>query len=74
MAVGVTYQWRLPTVDLTRIDTSKEPIIEYAHGQDLPGISSEELANHFRDFLALNQLGTWAEQNLRRLGHKTEIH
>ncbi|HXQ38919.1 MAG TPA: DUF2726 domain-containing protein [Anaerolineales bacterium] len=68
VTVGVTYQWRLPTVDLTRIDTSKELIVEYAHGQELPGISCEELANHFCDFLALNQLETWAEQNLRRFG------
>lgn len=62
---AVTYQWRLPTVDLARVDTSKELIVEHVHGQELPGISGEELANHFCDFLALNQLKIWAEQNLR---------
>lgn len=74
VTVGVTYQWRLPTVDLTRIDSLKEPIVEYAHGQDLPGISSEELANHFCDFLALNQLRTWAEQNLKAIDGKSGGH
>lgn len=64
VGVGVTYQWRLPTADLTRVDSSKELLVEYTHGQELPGISSDELADHFCDFLALNQLKTWAEQNL----------
>lgn len=61
---AVTYQWRLPTVDWARIDTSNQLIVEQVHGQGLPGISSGELANHFCDFLALNQLRMWAEQNL----------
>lgn len=74
VTVGVTYQWRLPTVDLTRIDPSKEPIVEHVHGQELPGISSEELANHFCDFLALNQMRTWAEQNLKATEGKSSVH
>jgi hypothetical protein len=74
VTVGVTYQWRLPTVDLTRIDPSKEPIVENVHGQELPGISVEELANHFCDFLALNQIRTWAEQNLKATDSKGSGH
>lgn len=63
--VGVSYQWRLPTVDVEALVSSNELIVENAHGQELPGISMPELADHFCDFLALNQLRGWAEQNLR---------
>jgi hypothetical protein len=73
VTVGVTYQWRLPTVDLTRKDPSNEPIVEYTHGQELPGISSGELADHFCDFLALNQLRTWAQQNLKAIVGKQVV-
>lgn len=39
-------------------------IFEEAHGQNLPGISMSELADHFCDFLALDRLRVWAQQNL----------
>lgn len=66
LTVGTSYCWRLPTVDLGPPDSPKPLLIfEEAHGQNLPGISMSELADHFCDFLALDKLRLWAEQNLR---------
>jgi hypothetical protein len=64
-SVTVSYQWRLPTVDVDALVASSQVIVENAHGQNLPGISMSELADHFCDFLALNQLKGWVEQNIR---------
>jgi very-short-patch-repair endonuclease len=65
LTVGISYCWRLPTVDLGRSDSTEPRLIfEEAHGQNLPGISMSELADHFCDFLALDKLRLWAEQNL----------
>jgi len=69
-SVAVSYQWRLPTVDVERLRASKELIIENAHGQELPGISMSELADHFCDFLALNKLREWTEHNPTALDAK----
>lgn len=70
VSVAVTYQWRLQTVDLQEADL-KNFIVEYTHGQELAGTSTEELADHFCDFLALNQLKAWAEVNLKTISHQT---
>lgn len=61
LSVESSYQWRLPTVHRKYSDP---PPFEYVYGQELPGISMSELADHFCDFLALNKLQIWAEQNL----------
>lgn len=61
LSVEVSYQWRLPTVYRKPLDPAPS---EYVYGQELPGISMSELADHFCDFLALNQLRVWAQQNL----------
>ncbi len=60
LKVAVTYQFKLPTADRRRFYAGESRIlIEDAHGQQLPGISMSELANHFCDFLALNKLRQW---------------
>jgi hypothetical protein len=41
------------------------------HGQGLLGTSTEELADHFCDFLALNQLKDCAKVNLKTVSHPT---
>jgi very-short-patch-repair endonuclease len=65
LTVGTSYCWRLPTVDLRSADSTKPLLIfEEVHGQNLPGISMPELADHFCDFLALDKLRVWAEHNL----------
>lgn len=69
VSVAVTYQWRLQTVDLEDAHV-KNFIIEYTHGQGLPGTSTEELTDHFCDFLALKQLNDWAEVNLKNVNTK----
>jgi hypothetical protein len=67
LTVGTSYCWRLPTVDLARSDSTMPRLIfETTHGQTLPGISMSEVADHFLDFLALNKLRAWTEQNLQR--------
>ena len=67
LSVVTSYCGRLPTVDLARSDSTKPRFIfETTHGQDLPGISMSEVADHFLDFLALNKLRVWTEQNLQR--------
>ena len=71
VSVAVSYQWRLPTVDVDALVLSNQLIVENAHGQNLPGISMPELADHFCDFLALNQLRGWAEQNLKPVDSKS---
>lgn len=78
LTVGTSYCWRLPTVDLGPPDSPKPLLIfEEAHGQNLPGISMSELADHFCDFLALDKLRVWAEQNLARVltnERRVDIH
>jgi very-short-patch-repair endonuclease len=57
LKVAVTYQWKLPTVDRRPFRSGKcQLLLENAHGQEVPGISMSELADHFCDFLALNKL------------------
>jgi len=65
VTAAVSYQWRLPTADLFAPVTNSNGIFEETvHGQQLPGISMQEVAEHFCDFLALRQLKAWADQNL----------
>jgi Protein of unknown function (DUF2726) len=65
VTAAVSYQWRLPTVDLFTPASKLSAILgETVHGQQLPGVSMQEVAEHFCDFLALRQLKAWAEQNL----------
>lgn len=67
LTVGTSYCWRLPTVDFARSDFPIPRLtIETTHGQNLPGISVSEVADHFLDFLALNKVRVWTEQNLQR--------
>ena len=69
LSVAVTCQFKLPTADRRRFYSGDSRLlIEDAHGQELPGISMSQLANHFCDFLALNKLRTWVEQNLKSTG------
>jgi very-short-patch-repair endonuclease len=65
LAVDFRYCFNLPHVDLVNSDSAKPRFIfETVHGQDLPGISMSELADHVCDFLALDKLRVWVEQNL----------
>lgn len=65
VTAAVSYQWRLPTADLFTPDSKSSTVIEETvHGQQLPGVSMQEVAEHFCDFLALGKLKSWAEQNM----------
>lgn len=65
VSAAVSYQWRLPTADLFAPRSNSIAIFEETvHGQRLPGVSMQEVAEHFCDFLALRQLKSWAEQNM----------
>ena len=65
VTAAVSYQWRLPTVDLfTPASKSRTVLEETVHGQQLPGVSVQEVAEHFCDFIAFRQLKTWAVQNM----------
>jgi very-short-patch-repair endonuclease len=61
------YCFSLPHVDIDRSDSAKPLFMfEVSHGQNLPGISMFEVADHFCDFLALEKLRTWADENMPR--------
>jgi hypothetical protein len=65
LEVETSYRHNLPHVDLSGTDPTKPLFIfETVHGQDIPGISMNELADHFCDFLALDKLRVWADKNL----------
>lgn len=65
LEVERSYRHNLPHVDLSGTDPTKPLFIfETVHGQDIPGISMNELADHFCDFLALDKLRVWADKNL----------
>ena len=68
LEVETSYCHNLPHVDLSGTDPTKPLFIfETVHGQDIPGISMHELADHFCDFLALDKLRVWVDKNLNSI-------
>lgn len=68
LEVETSYCHNLPHVDLSGADPTKPLFIfETVHGQDIPGISMHELADHFCDFLALDKIRIWAAKNLNSI-------